>query len=214
MLSWLPEDIEAYLERHSSPESPLLAQLAEETRKRAENPQMMVGHTEGLFLRSLVRMTGARRVLELGTFTGYSALTMAEALPADGEILTCERDPAVAEIARRYWSRSPHGRKIRLLLGPALDSIERVDPPFDMVFLDADKEQYVEYWEACLPKLRPGGVFVADNVLWSGGVLFPKTTEDRAIAAFNERVSGDDRVESVFLPIRDGLSLSIKRADR
>jgi caffeoyl-CoA O-methyltransferase len=171
----------------------------------------MIDHCEGLLLRLLVRLTGARRILELGTFTGYSALTMAEGLPEDGELITCDLDPEVTKIAQRYWSQSSDGSKIKLVLGPALDTIETIQPPLDLIFLDADKENYVNYWEACLPKLRAGGVLVVDNVLWSGRVLDPKEPDDHAIAAFNEHVAGDDRVEFVILAIRDGVLVAIKR---
>jgi caffeoyl-CoA O-methyltransferase len=149
-------------------------------------------------------------VLELGTFTGYGAMAMAEALPADGEIITCDLDPVATKIAQKYWARSPHGSKIRLRLGPALKTLETIHPPLDLVFLDADKENYIQYWEACIPKLRGGGVLAADNVLWSGRVLAPKEPDDHAIVAFNKHVAGDDRVETVIIPIRDGVSVSIK----
>lgn len=210
MFPLLSDDLEAYIDKHSSPESALLKQLAEETRNSTEKPTMMIDHSEGLLLRILIRLTRARRVLELGTFTGYSALTMAEGLPDDGEIITCDVDPEVTKIAQRYWDQSPHSSKIKLLLGPALETIENIQPPLDMIFLDADKENYVNYWEACLPKLRPGGVLTVDNVLWSGRVLDPKEPDDHAIVAFNKHVAGDDRVECVMVPIRDGLLVAIK----
>ena len=211
MISFIPENIEAYADAHCTPESPLFAELATVTRARTTQPQMMVGHTEGLLLKFLVRMTGAKRVLEIGTFTGYSTLAMAEGLPDDGSIVTCDIDPDATAIARSFWDRSPHGRKITLELAPALDTIATLAGPLDFVFIDADKTNYIRYWDACVPKMRPGGALAADNVLWSGRVLDPKEPDDRALAAFNEHVLRDTRVELVMLPIRDGITLAVKR---
>jgi caffeoyl-CoA O-methyltransferase len=155
---------------------------------------------------------GARRVLEIGTFTGYSALCMAEGLPDDGELITLDRDPEATRVARDFFDRSPHGRKIRLALGDALESLRALpaSSPFDLAFIDADKERYLDYYEEILPRLRPGGLLVADNTLWSGRVLDPQAATDRAIAAFNARLTSDPRVENVLLPVRDGLMLARK----
>jgi caffeoyl-CoA O-methyltransferase len=206
-----PDALAAYARAHASPEDPLLRELAEETRRRTQSPQMMTGHAEGLFLRALVRMLDARRILEVGTFTGYSALAMAAGLPDDGEIVTCDVDPEATAIARAYWARSPHGGKIRLVLAPALETIASLAGPLDLVFIDADKQSYVAYWEACVPKVRPGGALVVDNALWSGRVLDPQDDDSRAIAAFNAHVTGDERVEHQLLGIRDGLMLAVVR---
>lgn len=205
-----PEDLSRYVAAHSTLEDPLLARLAEATRERTDAPEMMVGHIEGLFLRTLVRATGAKRVLELGTFTGYSALAMAAGLPDDGEIITCDVNAETTAIARRHWDESPHGTKIRLELGPALETIASLSGEIDMVFIDADKENYVAYWEACIPKLRRGGLAVVDNVLWSGRVLDPKDAVEVAIAAFNDHIVRDPRVELVMLPVRDGMTLAVR----
>lgn len=211
MISFIPENIEAYAEAHSTPEPALFKELAAATRAQTSQPQMMVGHLQGLLLKSLVRMTGAKRVLEIGTFTGYSALAMAEGLPDGGSIVTCDIDTKATAIARSFWERSPHGRKITLKLAPALDTIATLEAGIDLVFIDADKQNYIRYWEACIPKVRAGGVLLADNVLWSGAVLDPKTDDDRALAAFNQHVLRDARVETVMLPIRDGVTLAVKR---
>lgn len=211
MLPGLSQALDAYIYDHSDPEPELLKQLAEETRASTEKPTMQIDHAEGLLLRTLVKLTGARRVLELGTFTGYSALIMAEGLTDGGEVITCDNDPEVTKIAKKYWDRSPHGSKISLRLGPALETVKKIDPPLDMVFIDADKKNYINYWEACLPKVRPGGIIVADNVLWSGRVLAPEEPDDRAIDAFNRHVASDDRVDKVILPVRDGVLLATKR---
>jgi caffeoyl-CoA O-methyltransferase len=157
-----------------------------------------------------VRLLRAKRILELGTFTGYSSLIMAEGLPDDGKVITCDIDPVTTEIAKKYWSRSPHGKKIELKLGPALETVKTIVGLFDLVFIDADKVNYINYWELCLPKIRRGGLLVIDNVLWSGSVLNPEDETERAIAEFNKHVSNDERVEVVMLPIRDGVTLAWK----
>lgn len=207
----VPEAIEAYIEQHTSERTPVFHDLARETRERMQMHTMQVGKVEGGFLKMLAQITRARRVLEVGTFTGYSALCFAEGLPSDGKVITCDIDPNATEMARRYWSQSPHGTKIDLKLGPALDTIRSLDGPFDIVFLDADKENYINYWEACLPKVPQGGLLAADNVLWSGRVLNPRDKLDFAIDHFNKHVVRDSRVECVMLSIRDGITLARKK---
>lgn len=210
MLTLVPQAIEAYARAHSEQPSTLMEELARETREKMELSQMQVGPLEGGFLRLLVRMTGARRVLELGMFTGYSALMMAAGLPEDGELVTCEVDPVAAQIARRYFAKAPHGKRIQVRMGPALETITTLVAPFDLVFIDADKENYSAYFDAVLPLLRDGGLIVADNTLWSGRVLEPKSASDHAIVAFNEKVAKDARVEKVQLTVRDGMTLMVK----
>lgn len=205
----IPKAIDDYCAAHTTPPAPLLAELEAWTRVQVKHPQMLTGHLEGVLLAWLVRLTGARRVLEIGTYTGYSALAMAAALPADGELITCDNDPKHAGIAQSYFDRSPHGGKIKLVLGPALDTLAAFPPhtTFDFVFLDADKENYSNYYEAILPRLQPNGLLVVDNVLWSGKVLAPRKKTDKAIAALNEHVRADARVECLMLPVRDGVLL-------
>jgi caffeoyl-CoA O-methyltransferase len=210
-LTLVPEAIEEYASAHTEPASPLFEQLRKETYAKMEMPQMQVGPIEGTFLRLLVRLAGAKRVLEIGMFTGYSALMMAEGLPEDGELITCEINPKAEEVARRYFAKSPDGKKIKIRMGPALQTIQTLSGPFDLVFIDADKENYPRYYDAVLPLLRAGGLIVADNVLWSGRVLKPKDQTDRAIVAFNEKVAKDTRVEKVMLTVRDGITLALKR---
>jgi len=207
----ISEAIEAYARNHSSPEDPLLQELAAETHATMAHAGMQVGHIQGSFMRLLVLVAQARRVLEIGTFTGYSALAMASGLPDDGELITCDQDPDATAMARRYWARSPHGSKISLRLGPALDTLRTLEGPFDLVFLDADKENNPHYWEACLPIVRRGGLILVDNVLWKGRILNPESPLDQAVHAFNEHVSRDTRVEAVMVPIRDGVTLARKR---
>ena len=173
---------------------------------------MLTGKVEGAFLRMLVRVTGARKVVEIGTFTGYAALMMAEGLPADGELVTCDISEEYASIARRYFDRSPHGKKIRLVLAPAAGTLRGIpDGSVDFVFIDADKGSYLVYYEESVRILRSGGLIPADNVLWYGRVLSPEDDDSRAIVSFNCKVMSDDRVEKVMLPVRDGVYLIRKR---
>jgi caffeoyl-CoA O-methyltransferase len=205
------EDIERYAQAHTEPVDPLFEELREETHRSMDSPNMQVGPVEGTFLKLLVRLSGARRALEIGMFTGYSGLMIAAGLPEDGTLVTCDVNPKAEEVARRYFGRNAHGRKITIRMGPALETIRSLAPPIDFVFLDADKENYSNYYEAVLPLMPSGGLLVADNVLWSGKVLDPKEASDRAIVAFNDRVSGDSRVEKVLLTVRDGMMLARKR---
>lgn len=206
----VPKKIEQYCQEHTEPESKLLHELVAETFAYTAFPEMEVGHLEGAFLRILVRLLRAKRILELGTFTGYSSLLMAEGLPDDGKLITCDIDLETTEIAKKYWSRSPHGKKIELKLGPALETLKTIEGPFDLVFIDADKVNYINYWELCLPKIRHGGLLVIDNVLWSGSVINPEDETEIAIDEFNKHVYNDKRVEVVMLPIRDGVTLAWK----
>jgi caffeoyl-CoA O-methyltransferase len=207
------EEIERYAEAHTTPPTPLLAELAAETRETLQSPQMLTGPIEGRLLEQLVFVSGARRVLELGTYSGYSSLSMAEALPPDGRIDTCEIDERHAEVARRYIARSPYADRITVHLGPALETIARLDGEFDLVFIDADKPNYLSYFEAVLPRLSRRGLMVVDNTLWSGRVLDPKPDDvsTEAIVEFNDRVLQDERVVCVQLTVRDGVTLIRRR---
>jgi caffeoyl-CoA O-methyltransferase len=211
----VPEHLEAYTEAHTTPPPPLLQELAEETRATLRAPQMLAGTVQGRFLEMLVHAGAARRVLEIGTYSGYSALSMASALPEGGRIDTCEVDAGHAEVARRYFARSPYGDRITLHLGPALETIEKLDGEFDLVFVDADKHNYARYFEAVLPRLSAHGLIAFDNTLWSGRVLDPGDDPDedtRALVELNEALVRDARVISVQLPVRDGVTL-VRRAD-
>ena len=211
MIALVDERIEAYAANHTRAQPELLNRLAEETHGSMKDPEMLTGRLEGGFLRLMVRAFQARRIVEVGMFTGYSALSMAEALPDEGKLITCEVNPEAEAIARRYFQESPHGSKIEIRMGPALETLEKLEGPFDFAFIDADKENYPSYYELCLERLRPGGAIAVDNVLWSGEVLDPKDEEARAIATLNERVTKDDRVDHVLLTIRDGVMLVIKK---
>jgi caffeoyl-CoA O-methyltransferase len=206
------DPVEEYAAEHTTPVGDLFERLAAETREKTTSPQMMVGRIEGQFLARLVRLSGAKRILELGTFTGYSSISMASALPPDGRIITCDVDPDATAIARRYMDESGFGDRIEIRLGPALETIQTLDGPFDIVFIDADKPNYKAYYEATLPLLAEDGVLIADNVLWSGRVVEADGDEStRAIKDFNEHVANDGRVISVMLTVRDGMTLVQKR---
>ena len=208
MIKILPEGLEDYVAAHSTPVPPLLAELIVTTqRETGEQAVMLSGQVEGGLLQMLVFATGARRVLEIGTFTGFSAQMMAAALPPDGQLVTCDLDPRSIATARRFFARSPHAAKIELREGPALETLATLKGPFDLVFIDADKGNYTNYYEASLPLLSPRGLIVVDNVLWSGKVLDPQDERDRAIASFNDHVRQDPRVAVVVLTVRDGLSI-------
>ena len=206
--------VEQFAHDHTEAETDLYVRLREETYRVMQSPQMQVDVIEGRLLQMLVRLSGAKSILELGMFTGYSALMMAEALPDDGHLITCEIDPKAEAIARRYFAESPHRDKITIRMGPALDTIKTLADPLDLVFIDADKVNYSNYYEACLPLLKSGGLVVADNVLWSGKVVDPKDADDHAIVAFNRFVQSDPRVKNVCLTVRDGMMLAWKRAWR
>ncbi len=204
------QELDAYAEAHTSAPSPLLRELREETLREMELARMQVGAVEGTFLKLLVKLSRARRILEIGTFTGYSALMMAEGLPEGGELITCDVDPNATAMAQRFWARSPHGRKIQLRLGRALETIASLQGPFDLVFIDADKANYPRYYDAVFDLVSPGGLIVADNTLWSGRVLAPEDDDSRAIVAYNQKVQADERVENVLLTVRDGMLLARK----
>ena len=198
-----------YAERHTTPSGELFERLAAETREKTQIPEMMVGEVEGRFLEFLVRATGARRVLELGTFTGYSSISMARGLPDGGRIISCDVNEETNAIARRYAEEAGVAARIEYRLGPALDSIAELDGPFDLVFIDADKENYRNYYDAVLPKLADDGLILADNALRNGRVLEEDSGEP--MQAFNDYVLNDERVECVLLTVRDGILLVRKR---
>lgn len=207
------EEVERYAEEHSTPVDPFFERLAEETREKSDAPQMMVGALEGRFLEFLVRLKGATNVLELGTFTGWSSISMARGLPEGGRITTCDVNAETTEIAKRYAEEAGVAERIDYRLGPGLETLETLDGPFDLVFIDADKQNYVNYYEAVLPKLADDGVIVADNVLWSGSVVEenPEREDTPVIKAFNDHVMADERVECVMLTVRDGMTLIRKK---
>lgn len=210
------ESLEAYAERFTAPEPALLRRLRLETEQTHPLPQMLAGPLQGRLLMLLAKISGAERVLEIGTFVGYSTLCFAEGLPASGRVVTLDEDPSVREICRRYFALSPHGRKIQLKTGKALKLIPGLAGPFDLVYIDADKVNYGRYYDALFPKVRPGGLIVADNLLWSGAVLDKRVqdSDTRALRAFARKVRDDRRSEAALLTVRDGLMVIRKKENQ
>ncbi len=211
MIRFIDTAVEQFAQDHTEPETDLYARLREETYRTMQSPEMQVGLIEGRFLQMLVRLIGARNILEIGMFTGYSTLMMAEALPNDGRLITCEVDPKAEAIARKYFAESPHGHKIDIRMGPAMNTIKTLSGPLELIFIDADKGNYSNYYEVCFPLVKPGGLIVGDNVLWSGKVIAPSDIDTRSIVAFDNLVQSDPRVENICLTVRDGMMLAWKR---
>jgi caffeoyl-CoA O-methyltransferase len=208
MRLFFPEELERYAHAHTTRPSELMEELERQTKKCVPMSQMLTGRVEGTLLRMLVRISGAKRAVDVGTYTGYSALAMAEGLPPEGELITCEISEDHAELALRFIARSPRANQIRLRLGHALDTLREIPSgSTDFVFIDADKLSYPDYYEEGLRILRRGGLIAVDNVFWSGKVLDPKDGDSRAISEFNELVKNDERVEKVMLSVRDGVYL-------
>ena len=206
------EKIEEYALAHSTPEHSLFAELREETYATMDCPQMIAGHLVGSFLQMMIRSIGAKRIVKVGTFTGYSSMKMAEVLPEDGELITLEYEEKHANMARRYFERCPWGNKITLMQGPALESLPQIKGPIDLSFIDADKVNYMNYYNHLVEITRPGGMIMLDNALWSGAVLDPVEESDHALARMNELVFDDPRVHNLLLPVRDGVMIAQKRA--
>jgi predicted O-methyltransferase YrrM len=207
-MNFLPEDIERYVEAHTGAEPELLQQLSRETWQKVINPRMLSGHLQGRVLKMFVQMMRAQNILEIGTYTGYSALCMAEGLPADGRLLTIDINDELQWIQDKYFSLSAHGHKIERHFGDAQELIPLLPLDFDLVFMDADKENYLTYYDLLMARLKPGAVILIDNVLWSGKVLREAHSNDKetqVLQELNRRVTTDERVENVLLPIRDGL---------
>ena len=207
MKTLVSAEIEAYAQAHSMPESAVCRALREETYRTMAYAQMLVGPLEGAFLKMMAQLAGAKRVLEIGTFTGYSALCFAEAIPEDGSVLTCEVDEKSAAVARRYVAQAPCGKKIEIRMGPALDTMSRLAGPFDLIFIDADKLNYLNYYRRALDLIAPHGVILIDNVLWDGDVVKqpPPDEKTAAIQELNRVVASDPRVTAVLVTIRDGV---------
>ncbi len=210
--------LEKYLHAHTAPEEPLLSELDRETHMRQVAPRMLSGHLQGRLLELIVRMIRPHRVLEIGTFTGYSALSMAAGLPEGALLHTIEVDDELEPLAQSFFDRSPHGAKIRLHIGSALDVAPQLGGTFDLVFIDGDKREYPDYYRMLMgdrdgcPLVHAGSTLIADNILWSGKVLQPVAHNDRhtqALVEFNRMVTDDPRVENVIAPLRDGLNLIV-----
>jgi predicted O-methyltransferase YrrM len=203
-MRYVPEDVERYAEAHSSPPGELFERLAAETHETQDAPEMMVGAVQGSFLAFVVRLKAPRRVLEIGTFTGWSSIAMAQALPSGATIVTCDVNEETSTIARRYAEEAGVADRIEQRLGPALETLATLEGPFDLVFLDARKDEYADYYEAALPLLAPDGMILADNTLFG-------MREGHPLEEFNRHVRDDPRVECVLLPFREGVTLIRKR---
>lgn len=205
------QQIDEYILSHSEPEPPYLNEVVRATHLHMINPRMISGHLQGRILKMAVEISGARRIVEIGTFSGYSALCMAEGLPDDGELHTIEIDDEQEEFIRKQLSRAEHGKKVTLHIGDAAEVVPTLGGEFDMAFIDADKRCYRQYYELLLPKMRQGGLILADNTLWDGKVLDPHpATNDYqtiAIKEFNDFIATDPRIEKIILPLRDGLTM-------
>lgn len=209
-LSLVDDRIDDYSSVHTVAESETMRAIARDTLEQTDMWIMMIGPVEAALLRLLVQLRGAKRVIEVGTFTGYSAMAMAEGLPEDGKLITCDISEEWTAIAKRHWATSPHGAKIDLRLAPASETLAQLEGPFDLAFVDADKGGYPDYWDAIVPKLAPGGLIVCDNVLAGGRVALEDPKGASGMAAFNAKVAADPRVQSLMLPMRDGVSISRK----
>jgi predicted O-methyltransferase YrrM len=209
-------DILEYIERHSSQESDVLRQITHTTHTEMINPRMMSGHIQGRVLSMLSQMICPHRILELGTFTAYSTLCLAEGLPQDGVLVTLEHNDELEDMILRNLALSPLGNRVQLVIGDAIEwlSSQSADLLYDLVFIDADKREYSVYLDAILPLVRPGGWILADNTLWDGHIVeeaYDKDKQTLALRAFNEKVAQDERLEKVILPLRDGLTIIRKK---
>jgi len=207
MKALVSAEIEAYACAHSTAESEICRALRDETLAQMDCPQMLVGPLEGAFLKMMTQLVRARHVLEIGMFTGYSALCFAESLPEDGTVATCEIDDTSAAVARRYFTKSPHGRKITIHMGPAIETMRSLERRYDVIFIDADKQNYVNYYRRAKELISPEGVILIDNVLWDGDVLLQPPPDDRtaAIQEVNRIVAADHDMSAVLVTIRDGV---------
>lgn len=210
-MHFLSEELEDYIEQHSEKEPELLARLNKETYQKVLLPRMLSGHFQGRVLSMLSKLVHPVNILEIGTYTGYSALCLCEGMREGGVLHTIDIKEELVDLQRKYFDQSPWGNQIVQHLGEALDIIPQIDLKFDLVFIDADKENYIRYFHAILPKMNKGGVILSDNVLWSGKVLEevnPKDISTQVLLEYNQLLKDDPRVETVLLPIRDGLTLS------
>ncbi|MDR2585412.1 MAG: O-methyltransferase [Prevotellaceae bacterium] len=204
-------EIEQYITRHTSPEDEVLSWLVRQTHLRTIHPRMLSGWVLGRFLTMVSAMVAPKRILEIGTFTGYSAICLARGLAPDGILHTVERDDELADLICQALEKAGLRERIKLHIGDAIKICPQIDEIFDLIYIDGDKREYVDYYEVAMAKLRPGGFILADNVLWGGSVLdeefVPKDNRARGIAEFNAHIQADPRVENVLLPLRDGLMI-------
>ena len=207
-MEFIQPEIQAYAERHTSPESELLSKVNRDTHAKILMPRMLSGHLQGRLLSMISHMLKPRLVLEIGTYTGYSALCLAEGMSSEGKLITIDINEELEEQVKSYFETSPFGRRIDYRIGDAREIIPGLAETFDLVFIDADKESCAMYYDMIIDKMQPGGVILVDNVLWSGKVIQEKQDKDtRAIVEFNRKIQQDRRVENVLLPVRDGIMM-------
>ena len=210
-MEWMDSAIQAYAEEHCTPEPPLLAELGRLTREKVHSPQMLSGHMQGRLLALLSRLLNPLMILEIGTYTGYSALCLAEGLRPEGKLITLDKDPRVTEIAQSFFEKAGVSSRIEIRLGEADRLIPAIDGEIDLVFIDADKRNYSKYFDLVIDRVRKGGLVIADNVLWSGRVTEEeKDMQTAALDAYNKKVLADKRVTTLLLPVRDGLNIAQK----
>lgn len=211
IMHFISEELEDYIEKHSENEPELLAALNKETYQKILLPRMLSGHFQGRVLSMLSKLIQPRNILEIGTYTGYSALSLCEGMQENGSLHTIDIKEELVDFQRKYFEKSPWGNQIVQYLGEAVDIIPNIDLTFDLVFIDADKENYLIYYEMIIPKMNRGGIILSDNVLWSGKVVEPLDDGDmstKILVEYNSHLKNDPRVETVLLPIRDGLTVS------
>ena len=213
-MHFIPEELDNYVVAHTQDESKLLQQLNRETYQKILQPRMLSGHYQGRVLSMLSKLINPKNILEIGTYTGYSALCLAEGMQTNGELHTIDIDEELYDFQRKYFDKSKYGSQIYQHLGNALDIIPKLEMTFDLVFIDADKENYTNYFNCVIDKINSGGVILSDNVLWSGKVIEPLQKDDTstpALIEYNTLLKNDARIETVILPIRDGLTISRKK---
>ena len=212
-MHFIPEELDDYVVKHSENEPELLQQLTRETYQKILQPRMLSGHYQGRVLSIISKLTNPKNILEIGTYTGYSALCLAEGMQKSGELHTIDVNEELFDFQRMYFDKSEYGSQIHQHLGNALDIIPELDNTFDLIFIDADKDNYPNYFNVIIDKLNTGGIILSDNVLWSGKVLKPVKPDDKstkAVIEYNTILKEDPRIETVLLPIRDGLTISRK----
>lgn len=210
-MHFISEELENYVALHSEDEPGLLAELNRETHQKILKPRMLSGHFQGRVLSMISKLVNPKNILEIGTYTGYATLCLAEGIPADGSIDTIDNNEELVDFQKKYFDKSAYSKQIHAHLGNALDIITTLDKKYDLVFIDADKENYINYFNLILPKMNSGGVILSDNVLWSGKVLEEVKKNDvstKVLLEYNKLLKENDRIETVLLPIRDGLTLS------
>jgi predicted O-methyltransferase YrrM len=210
-MDFLPEDIDNYVVNHSEDEPKILKELTKETWQKVLNPRMLSGQFQGRVLSMLSKIKQPKTILEIGTYTGYATLCLAEGLAENGVIYTIDKNEELQSISQKYFNQSLYKGNIKQLIGNALDIIPALNVTFDLVFIDADKPNYINYFNLIIDKMNSGGLILSDNVLWSGKViqkLDPKDKSTKTLLAYNELLKNDDRIETVLLPIRDGLTVS------